>query len=105
MQHTYPATEFLLVDDDPSISEFLATYLSERGHPSNATIEGNKAPDCLSESRCDGVGVELNLPNVSAIYLIASVRAGDPRLPIVASSEMPCGAADRRPPRCASWCG
>ena len=51
MQNTQPDTEFLLVDDDPSISEFLATYLSRRGHPSNATMEAEKALDWLSEKR------------------------------------------------------
>jgi len=96
MQQTYPATEFLLVDDDPSISEFLATYLSERGHPSNATIEGNKALDWLSENRCEVVVVDLNLPNVNGISLIASVRAIDPRLPIVVFTEKGCDEAQVR---------
>jgi len=96
MQQTYPAAEFLLVDDDPSISEFLATYLSERGHPSNATIEGNKALDWLSENRCEVVVVDLNLPNVNGISLIASVRAIDPRLPIVVFTEKGCDEAQVR---------
>src|SRR5207245_293475 len=93
---TYPAAEFLLIDDDPSISEFLATYLSERGHPSNATIEGNKALDWLSENRCEVVVVGLNLPNVNGMSLIASVRAIDARLPIVVFTEKGCDEAQVR---------
>ena len=96
MQQTYPAAEFLLVDDDPSISEFLATYLSERGHPSNATIEGNKALDWLSENRCEVVVVDLNLPNVNGISLIASLRSIDARLPIVVFTEKGCDEAQVR---------
>ena len=96
MQQIYPAAEFLLVDDDPSISEFLATYLSERGHPSNATIEANKALDWLSENRCEVVVVDLNLPNVNGKSLIASVRAIDPRLPIVVFTEKGCDEAQVR---------
>jgi len=96
MQQIYPAAEFLLVDDDPRISEFLATYLSERGHPSNATIEANKALDWLSENRCEVVVVDLNLPNVNGISLIASVRAIDPRLPIVVFTEKGCDEAQVR---------
>ena len=96
MQQTYPAAEFLLVDDDPSISEFLATYLSERGHPSNATIEANKALDWLSENRCEVVVVGLNLPNVNGMSLIASVRAIDARLPIVVFTEKGCDEAQVR---------
>src|SRR5207249_10459557 len=93
MQQIYPAAEFLLVDDDPSISEFLATYLSERGHPSNATIEANKALDWLSVNRCEVVVVDLNLPHVNGISLIASVRAIDPRLPTVVCTQQGCESA------------
>src|SRR6266699_2501064 len=96
MQQIYPAAEFLLVDDDPSISKFLATYLSARGHPSNATIEANKALDWLSENRCEVVVVDLNLPNVNGISLIASVRAIVPRLPIVVFTEKGCDEAQMR---------
>ena len=96
MQHAHPAADFLLVDDDPSIAEFLATYLSERGHPSNSTIEGNKALDWLSENRCEVVVVDLNLPNATGISLIASLRAIDARLPIVVFTEKGCDEAQVR---------
>jgi DNA-binding NarL/FixJ family response regulator len=96
MQHAYPAAEFLFVDDDPSVSEFLATYLSERGHPSNAIIEGNKTLDWLSENQCEVVVVDLNLPNVNGISLIASLRAIDARLPIVVFTEKGCDEAQVR---------
>src|SRR5437016_12950417 len=87
MQNTQPDTEFLLVDDDPSISEFLATYLSRRGHPSDATMEAEKALDWLSEKRCEVVVVDLNLPDANGTSLIASLRAIDSRLPIVVFTE------------------
>src|SRR5207249_7940324 len=96
MQHAQLAAEFLLVDDDPSISESLATYLSERGHPSNATIEGNKALDWLSENRCEVVVVDINLAKVNGISFIASVRAIDARLPIVVFTEKGCDEAQVR---------
>ena len=96
MQNTQPDTEFLLVDDDPSISEFLATYLSRRGHPSNATMEAEKALDWLSEKRCEVVVVDLNLPNTNGTSLIASLRAIDSRLPIVVFTENGCDEAQVR---------
>ena len=96
MQNTQPDTEFLLVDDDPSISEFLATYLSRRGHPSNATMEAEKALDWLSEKRCEVVVVDLNLPNTNGTSLIASLRAIDSRLPIVVFTENGCNEAQVR---------
>jgi DNA-binding NtrC family response regulator len=96
MQDTQPDAEFLLVDDDPSISEFLATYLSRRGHPSNATMEAEKALDWLSEKRCEVVVVDLNLPDANGTSLIASLRAIDSRLPIVVFTENGCNEVQVR---------
>jgi DNA-binding NtrC family response regulator len=96
MQNTQPDTEFLLVDDDPSISEFLSTCLSRRGHPSNAIAEAEKALDWLSEKRCEVVVVDLNLPNANGTSLIASLRAIDSRLPIVVFTENGCNEAQVR---------
>jgi DNA-binding NarL/FixJ family response regulator len=96
MQNAYPAAEFLLVDDDPSVWEFLATYLSERGHPSNATVEGDKALKWLRQNRCEVVVVDLNLPNPNGTSLIASLRAIDARLPIVVFTEKGCDEAQVR---------
>jgi DNA-binding NarL/FixJ family response regulator len=96
MQNAHPTAEFLLVDDDPSVSEFLATYLSERGHPSNATVEGDKALKWLRQNRCEVVVVDLNLPNPNGTSLIASLRAIDARLPIVVFTEKGCDEAQVR---------
>ena len=96
MPHDQPAAEFLLVDDDPSISEFLATYLSRRGHPSDATMEAEKALDWLSEKRCEVVVVDLNLPDANGTSLIASLRAIDSRLPIVVFTENGCNEVQVR---------
>ena len=96
MPNTQPVAEFLLVDDDPRISEFLATYLSKRGHPSNATLEAEKALHWLSENRCEVVVVDLNLPNANGTSLITSLRAVDSRLPIVVFTENGCNEAQVR---------
>ena len=96
MQNTQPDAEFLLVDDDPSISEFLATYLSRRGHPSDATMEAEKALDWLSEKRCEVVVVDLNLPDANGTSLITSLRAIDSRLPIVVFTENGCNEVQVR---------
>jgi len=96
MRNTQPDAEFLLVDDDPSISEFLATYLSRRGHPSDATMEAEKALDWLSEKRCEVVVVDLNLPDANGTSLIASLRAIDSRLPIVVFTENGCNEVQVR---------
>src|SRR5436309_2560581 len=96
MQNDYPAAEFLLVDTDPKVSEFLAAYLSERGHPCNASPEADKALDWLGQNRCEVVVVDLKSQNGTATTLIASVRAIDSRLPIVVFTEKGCNEVQVR---------
>ena len=96
MQNNYPAAEFLLIDSDPKNSEFLAAYLSERGHPCNASLEADKALYWLSQNRCEVVVVDLKSQNGTATSLIASVRAIDSRLPIVVFIEKGCNEVQVR---------
>jgi len=90
MQNCDCTVEFLLVDRDPKLSEFLADYLSERGHPCNASLEADQALDWLGQNRCEVVVVDLQSQNGSATSLIASVRAIDSHLPIVVFTESGC---------------
>jgi two-component system chemotaxis response regulator CheY len=90
MQNCDCTAEFLLVDRDPKLSEFLADYLSERGHPCNASLEADQALDWLGQNRCEVVVVDLQSQNGSATSLIASVRAIDSHLPIVVFTESGC---------------
>ncbi|PYK66223.1 MAG: hypothetical protein DME45_13000 [Verrucomicrobia bacterium] len=96
MQGNYLAAEFLLVDTDPKVSEFLAAYLSERGHPCNASPEADKALNWLGQNRCEVVVVDLKSQNGTATTLIASVRAIDSRLPIVVFTEKGCNEVQVR---------
>jgi two-component system chemotaxis response regulator CheY len=96
MQNHYCTAEFLLVDSDPKLSEFLAAYLSERGHPCNASPEADKALDWLGQNHCEVVVIDLKSQNGTATSLIASVRAIDSRLPIVVFTEKGCNEAQVR---------
>ena len=96
MQNHYCAAEFLLVDGDPKLSEFLAAYLSERGHPCNASLHADKALDWLDQNRCEVVVVDLQSQNGTATSLIASVRATDSQLPIVVFTEKGCNETQVR---------
>jgi two-component system, chemotaxis family, chemotaxis protein CheY len=87
MQSRYCSAEFLLVDRDPKLSEFLAAYLTDRGHPCNASLEADQALDWLGQNRCEVVVVDLQSQNGTATSLIASVRAIDSHLPIVVFTE------------------
>jgi DNA-binding NtrC family response regulator len=90
MQNDSPTAEFLLVDSDAKVTEFLAAYLTERGHPCNASPQADTALNWLSQNRCEVVIVDLKSQNGIATSLIASVRAIDSRLPIVVFTEKGC---------------
>jgi two-component system chemotaxis response regulator CheY len=96
MHNHYCTAEFLLIDSDPKLSQFLAAYLSERGHPCNASPEADKALDWLGQNRCEVVVVDLTSQNGTATSLIASVRAIDSQLPIVVFTEKGCSEAQVR---------
>jgi two-component system, chemotaxis family, chemotaxis protein CheY len=88
IQNDFPEAEFLLVDSDPKVTEFLAGYLSQRGHPCNALVGAEQAVDWLNDNRCEVVVVDLKSQNHAS--LIASLRAIDSRLPIVVFTEKGC---------------
>lgn len=90
MQINYPAAEFFLVDSDPKVTQFLAAYLCQRGHPCSASFGADGALDWLNENQCEVVVVDLKSQNGSANSLIASVRAANPGLPIVVFTEKGC---------------
>jgi DNA-binding NarL/FixJ family response regulator len=90
MPTDYPVAEFLLVDSDPNVTDFLAAYLCQRGHPCTISLGADQAVDWLSHNRCEVVVVDLKSQNGTATSLIASLRAINSRLPIVVFTEKGC---------------
>ena len=77
------AAEFLLIDDDPAITKFLATYLKQKGHSCEALTEGFQTAAWLEHNQCDVAVVDLNMPKVDGISLISYIREIRPNLPII----------------------
>lgn len=77
------AVEFLLIDDDPSITKFLVTYLKQKGHTCEYLTEGFKTAAWLEHHKCDVVVVDLNMPKVDGISLISFIREMSQSLPII----------------------
>ena len=78
-----PAVEFLIIDDDPSITKFLSTYLKQKGHTCEFLIEGFQTAAWLESNKCDVVVVDLKMPKVDGISLISFIREINPALPVV----------------------
>jgi DNA-binding response OmpR family regulator len=75
--------EFLIIDDDPAITTFLAAYLKQKGHSCAALIEGFQTASWLEMNDCEVVVVDLNMPKVDGISLITFIREIRPKLPII----------------------
>jgi DNA-binding NtrC family response regulator len=75
--------EFLVIDDDPAITKFLATYLKQYGHTCATLTEGFQTAAWLEQHDCEVVVVDLNMPKVDGISLINYIREIQPHLPVI----------------------
>ncbi len=75
--------EFLIIDDDPSITRFLATYLKQKGHTCATLVDGFQTASWLEMHDCEVVVVDLNMPKVDGISLISYIREIEATLPII----------------------
>ena len=75
--------DFLVVDDDPLVTRFLSDYLKERGHTCATLTQGLQAVGWLELHDCEVVVVDLNMPNVDGISLVAHIREIQPSLPVI----------------------
>jgi DNA-binding response OmpR family regulator len=75
--------EFLVIDDDPSITRFLAAYLKQKGHSCAALTDGFQTASWFETNDCEVVVVDLRMPKVDGISLISYIREIQPQLPII----------------------
>jgi len=75
--------QFFIIDDGPGIAKFLVTYLRQRGHTCCALTDGFQTAAWLSENDCEVAFVDLKMPKVDGISLIAFIRELNSTPPIV----------------------
>ncbi len=73
----------LLVDDEPSMLEFLEYMLTKDGYRVTAAQEGAAARELISSSPFDLVISDLRMPDVDGLELLRSARGQDPELPFI----------------------
>ncbi len=81
-----PKPQILVVDDEPSIREALATLLMSVGYDVAMAENGAGAVLQLNRTVPDLIVTDLNMPQMSGIELIAHVRSRYPSISIVAMS-------------------
>jgi DNA-binding response OmpR family regulator len=91
---THAPRTVLIVDDEPSIADVLAELLSEEGYQTQIAIGGDHALSMLATGRPDLMLLDLYMPGMSGIEVLASLRANDAfvALPVLM---MTAGSIDR----------
>lgn len=80
------SAEFVLLDDNLALTDYVAAFLCEHGH-SCATLAGG-IESWLAENNCEVLVVDLSMPDTDIADLIASVRANNANLPIIIFSSL-----------------
>src|SRR5438876_3276523 len=76
----------LLVEDDESVSEGLATLLRLEGFDVDVLTEGRPVTGTIALARPDIVVLDLTLPDVDGITVARAVRDTWPALPVIIST-------------------
>jgi CheY-like chemotaxis protein len=81
------AKRLLVVEDDPDQSVAVRDRLELYGYAVSCAKDGQIAMQMLqTEDQFDGVLLDLNLPHVPGIQLLAKTRQNSPRLPVLVMS-------------------
>lgn len=73
----------VVVDDDPAQRAILARWLGDAGHEVAEFPDGESCLTALGSTIPDAVCLDLRLPGLSGLDVLARIRARNPRLPVI----------------------
>lgn len=77
------APSILLVEDEPGIVDFLKRGLQAEGFLVKAALDGVEGERCALRESFDIVVLDLMLPGVSGLEVLAKLRDSKPQLPVI----------------------
>jgi DNA-binding response OmpR family regulator len=78
----------LLIDDDPSFSDFIAIGLGKAGLPTTIATTGLSGLDALQRHRYSLVLLDLLLPDIDGLEVLRRMKANGPLPPVILLSGM-----------------
>lgn len=69
-----PGKKILMVDDDKKLTEGVGTFLKALGHEMLLALDGKKAMEIINEQKPDLVLLDIQLPKVNGIEILATLR-------------------------------
>ena len=73
----------LIVDDEPEVAEVLAKSLSRQGHRTSTVNSGQDALAKLEDSSIDAVFLDVSMPGMNGLEVLAEVKRRRPALAVV----------------------
>jgi DNA-binding response OmpR family regulator len=78
-----PRGHVLVVDDEPTVREVITSYLERDGYHVTTASDGAAALRWLDAGHADLVVLDLMLPSVDGLSVLAQVRKADADLPVI----------------------
>jgi CheY-like chemotaxis protein len=75
--------EIMIVDDEPQVAEVLATSLNRQGHRTTVVHSGEEALRALERSSPDAMFLDVSMPGMNGLDVMAEVRRRKPSLAVV----------------------
>ena len=76
----------LIVDDEPAIRRFLRTTLEAQGYRVEEAETGKAALDAMKRTPASLVVLDLGLPDMDGLEVLAALRAGGSQVPVIVLS-------------------
>jgi len=73
----------LIVDDEPEVAEVLARSLAREGHRALVAHSGPEALALIEPGEPDAVFLDVSMPGMNGLEVLAEVRRRKPGLPVV----------------------
>jgi two-component system response regulator PilR (NtrC family) len=84
------ADRLLVVDDEPSMREFLDIMLSQEGYKVTTASSGEEGFKAYRQETPDLVLTDVRMPGMSGLDLIREIHSVDPMVPIIAVTAYAC---------------
>ena len=81
-----PVMRILVVEDDPLVAEVLAEAIRGAGDEALVALDGAEALNVLSAIPVGGVFMDLVMPGLSGLAVLAQIRKRHPLLPVAVIS-------------------
>lgn len=83
MAGTVSGRTVLVVDDEESVRDMMASFFQTKGYGARSAAGGGEALALITQERPDLVILDLRMPRMDGIEALAEIKRSDPHIPVV----------------------